>query len=171
MDLLTNDALRRLGAGASIDAVCRAAGLSRDEFQTLWKKTAASRVPPTSGCFRASVARAVEIERDRCGVPHIFAESDEDLFVGFGYAMAQDRLFQLDWLRRKGAGRLAEILGEDGLSSDVLARTVGLNRIARAEWDRLPEETRRLLSAFSEGINALIEASGDKLPIEFELLD
>ena len=85
--------------------------------------------------------------------------------------MGQDRLFQLDWLRRKGAGRLAEILGEDGLSSDVLARTVGLNRIARAEWDRLPEETRRLLSAFSLGINALIEASGDNLPIEFELLD
>ena len=127
----------------------RAAGLSRDEFESLWKKTAASRVPVTSGSFRAPVARAVEIERDRCGIPHIFAESDEDLFVAFGYAMGQDRLFQLDWLRRKGAGRLAEILGNDGLSSDVLARTVGLNRIARAEWDRLPEETRRLLTAFS----------------------
>lgn len=171
MDLLTNDVLRRLGAGESIDAVCRAAELSRDGFQTLWKQTAAARVPPMSGTLKAPVARAVEIERDRFGIPHVFAKSDEDLFVGFGYAMAQDRLFQLDWLRREGAGRLAEIVGQDGLSQDVLARTVGLNRIARAEWDRLPEETRRLLSAFSAGINALIDECGDKLPIEFELLD
>jgi penicillin amidase len=171
MDLLTNDALRRLGAGESIDAVCRAAGLSRDDFQALWKRAAASRVPRTSGSLKAHVTRAVEIERDRVGIPHIFAESDEDLFVGFGYAMAQDRLFQLDWLRRKGGGRLSEILGNDGISNDVLARTVGLNRIARAEWDRLPDATRRLLAAFSAGINAVIEESGDNLPIEFALLD
>ncbi len=171
MDLLTNDALRRLGGGESIDAVCRAAGISRDEFRTLWKKTAASRVPRTSGSVKAPVTRAVEIERDRLGIPHIYAESDDDLFVGFGYAMAQDRLFQLDWLRRKGAGRLAEILGNDGLPYDLLARTVGLNRIARAEWDQLPEETQRLLVAFSAGINAVIEESRENLPIEFDLLE
>jgi penicillin amidase len=171
MDLLTNDVLRRLGGGEPIDAVCHAAGISRDDFPTLWKKTAAARVPPTSGSAKAPVTRAVEIERDQFGIPHIYAESDEDLFVGFGYAMAQDRLFQLDWLRRKGAGRLAEILGNDGLPYDLLARTVGLNRIARAEWDQLPEETQRLLVAFSAGINSVIEESGDNLPIEFDLLD
>ena len=171
MDLLTSDVLRRLGGGESIDAVCRAAGIGRDEFRTLWQTTAAARVPPTSGSVKAPVRRAVEIERDRFGIPHIYAESDDDLFVGFGYAMAQDRLFQLDWLRRKGAGRLAEILGNDGLPYDLLARTVGLNRIARAEWDRLPEETQRLLAAFSAGINAVIEQSGEHLPIEFDLLD
>jgi penicillin G amidase len=171
MDLLTNDVLRRLGAGESIDAVCRAAGISREQFRTLWQQTAASRVPRSSGSVDAPVKRPVEIERDRFGVPHVDAESDQDLFVGFGYAMAQDRLFQLDWLRRKGAGRLAEILGNDGLPDDLVARTVGLNRIARAEIDRLPEETRRLLAAFSAGINAVIEGSRENLPIEFDLLD
>lgn len=171
MSHLTQDMLRRLGAGESIDVVCRAAGLSRDEFLARWSQTAAARVPATSGSVKAAVCRPVEIERDKFGIPHIYARNEADLFFGFGYAMAQDRLFQLDWLRRKGAGGLAEILGNDGLSHDVLARTIGLNRIAAAEWDRLPDETRRLLDAFSKGINALIEESGDNLPIEFALLD
>ncbi len=121
--------------------------------------------------MKAPVSRPVEIERDKFGIPHIYATSDADLFIALGYAMAQDRLFQLDWLRRKGAGRLAEIVGNDGLEQDVLARTVGLNRIARAEWDRLPAETQSVLTAFSAGVNAVIEESGDRLPIEFDLLD
>ena len=116
MNRLSKETLRSLGGGESIDAVCRAAGISRDEFQTLWKATAAARVPRTSGSVEA---RGYASCRNRAGSirhsAHLCRESDEDLFVGFGYAMAQDRLFQLDWLRRKGAGRLAEILGNDGL--------------------------------------------------------
>ncbi len=171
MDLLTIDSLRRLGAGETIDTICRDAGIGRDEFLARWTRTAAARVPSTSGSVKAPLVRAVEIERDKFGIPHVYAETDADLFVGFGYAMAQDRLFQLDWLRRKGAGRLAEILGKDGFEQDVLARTIGLNRIARAEWDRLPIETQQLLRAFSAGINAVIEESRENLPIEFDLLD
>ncbi len=76
-------------------------------------------MPAASGSVKAAVGRRVEIERDKLGIPHVYAASDADLFVGFGYAMAQDRLFQLDWLRRKGAGRLAEILGNDGVEPDV----------------------------------------------------
>src|SRR6185312_8486977 len=87
---------------------------------------------------------------------------------------------------RKGAGRLSEILGADGreldymgrfvglrnvFEWDLLARTVGIRRIAEAEWMQLPEETRSILQAFSAGINALIEDSRDHLPIEFDLLD
>ena len=86
--------------------------------------------------------------------------------------MAQDRLFQLDYLRRKGLGRLAEILGPDGLENDLLARTVGLNRIARLQWDEMPEESRRLTEAFARGINAQIESLTDATwPVEFDLLD
>src|SRR5439155_25556074 len=85
--------------------------------------------------------------------------------------MAQDRLFQLDYLRRKGLGRLAEILGADGLPLDLIARTVGLNRLAATELSRLPPETQQVLEAFSAGVNAWIEQCGDKLPIEFDLLD
>src|SRR5262245_52481856 len=106
--------LKRLGAGESIAAVSASLGIPIAEFEELWKRTAAARVPQMEGRNQASVKSPVEIERDRWGIPHIYAESDADLFFGLGYAMAQDRLFQLDYLRRKGLGRLAEILGPDG---------------------------------------------------------
>ena len=84
--------------------------------------------------------------------------------------MAQDRLFQLDYLRRKAHGRLAEVLGKDGLETDIVSRTLGLTRIAEQEWSQSPKETRTLIQRFSDGINAHIEAT-PTLPIEFELLD
>ena len=105
------------------------------------------------------------------GIPHIHADTDSDLFFGFGYAMASDRLFQMDYLRRKGRGRLAEVLGPDALGLDRLARTVGLGRIAEAEWKTLDDETKALLQAFAAGVNALIEATRETPPIEFDLLD
>ena len=102
-----------------------------------------------AACWTAAVQARVDIKRDEWGIPHIFAENEDDLFFGLGYAMAQDRLFQLDWLRRRGTGRLSEILGPEGLEFDLVARTVGLNRIAEAEWGRLPAETRRIVNAFT----------------------
>ena len=119
---------------------------------------AAARTDP-GGTVEAGVSGDARITRNRWGVPHISASNDPDLFFAFGYAMAQDRLFQLDYLRRKGHGRLSEVLGEDGLQLDIIARTVGLNRIARAEWELIPDETRSLLNSFSDGVNALIERS------------
>ncbi len=164
-------ALGQLGSGISIDSLSRALGISRTEFLERWKHTAESRVPSVSGVRRTTVSRTVEICRNAQGVPHIFAESNADLFFGFGYAMGQDRLFQLDWLRRKGAGRLSEILGPEGLPPDLLARTVGLHRIAEAEWATLPTETQSLLTSFTAGINAAMEEAAEALPVEFDLLD
>lgn len=163
--------LARLGAGDSIDSICQAAGMSRDEFDRWWQAACRSRVPPTSGTRLAGVQRPVEIRRDAWGIPHVFAENDSDLFFAHGYAMAQDRLFQLDYLRRKGLGRLAEILGADGVPVDAIARTVGLHRIAATEWTRLSGEVRAILEAFSAGINALIDEQKANLPVEFALLD
>ncbi len=171
MTLSEHDLLRRLGGGESITSICTAAGISRDEFDRWWGECVRQRVPLIEGARKAAVSSAVEIHRDSAGVPHIIADNDADLFYGFGFAMAQDRLFQLDYLRRKGAGRLEEILGAEGLDSDVVARTVGLNRIAADEWLQLPDETRALLTSFSDGINAFINQSGDRLPVEFDLLD
>ncbi|MDA1055927.1 MAG: penicillin acylase family protein [Planctomycetota bacterium] len=171
MNLADIEILKQLGAGVPIAVVCEAAGCSRGEFDQWWRECAAQRVPAATGEVRAPVKSAASIERDQRGIPHIHAENDEDLFVAFGYAMAQDRLFQLDYLRRKGAGRSAEVLGAEALETDLLARTVGLRRIAEAEWGRLPDETRKLLTAFTAGINAVIEQSVDSLPIEFDLLD
>ncbi len=186
MNLSSKEMLRRLGAGEPIATVCAAAGISRAEFDAWWNTEAASRVPEMNDKRQARVRGGVQIHRDRWGIPSIVAGSDEDLFFGFGYAMAQDRLFQLDFLRRKGAGRLSEILGADGTGLDylwrltglrsvfewdLLARTVGLRRIAEHEWTTLSEETRRLVTAFSDGINALMEETRDRPPIEFDLLD
>jgi len=171
MNLSDQKLLKQLGSGSRIAAVCKAAGCSREEFDRWWQACAAKRVPVTTGKVSAPVKSAVSIERDRRGIPHIRADNDADLFVAFGYATAQDRLFQLDYLRRKGAGRLAEVSGAEALPTDLLARTVGLRRIAEAEWGRLPEETRKLLTSFTAGINAVIEQSVDNLPIEFGLLD
>jgi penicillin amidase len=178
--------LSRLGGGETIAAVCAAAGIGREEFDAWWKAEAASRVPPMEGSRQTRFLRGATIHRNAWGIPTIRADSDEELFFGFGYAVAQDRLFQLDFLRRKGAGRLSEILGAEGTGLDylwrftglrsvfewdLLARTVGLRRIAEHEWTTLPPATRRLVSAFSDGINALMEDTRERPPIEFDLLD
>jgi penicillin amidase len=170
MKLHAKEILQKLGAGDTVDSVCHAAGISREEFDRWWKAETASRVPEMTGLRSAPVKAAVEIARDEWGIPHIFASHDQDLFFGFGYAMAQDRLFQLEYLRRKAGGRLAEILGPDGVESDTVVRTVGIHRIAASEEDSLPQEARAFLKAFTEGINTVIQSSRDRLPIEFDLL-
>jgi penicillin amidase len=170
MKLTPMEMLARLGVGESVASVSNAAGISRGEFDAWWHDETRSRVAAPNGAAPARVHTHAEIARDRWGIPHIFAENEHDLFFAFGIAMAQDRLFQLDYLRRKGTGRLAEVLGPAALETDVLARTVGLPRIAREEWASLPRETRRVLDAFTSGINAHIEACHDRQPIEFDLL-
>jgi penicillin amidase len=170
MTMSDQDRLGRLGSGESIEAVCTASGMNRTEFDRWWNETIEHRAGIGSPQITAGVSAEVSIRRDDLGIPHIYADNDRDLFFGYGWAMAQDRLFQLDWLRRKGLGRLSEIIGADGLELDTIARTVGLNRIAAAEWERLPGEVRQLLEVFSDGINAQIASCGDNLPIEFDLL-
>ncbi len=165
------DLLKSLGAGESIASLCGRSGMSRAQFDEWWRAEARARVPELEGRLSAGVSAETRIERNRWGVPHVRAPNDEDLFFAFGYAMAQDRLFQLDYLRRRGHGRLSEVLGADGLELDTIARTVGLNRIARAEWESTPNETRALVQRFSDGVNALIDRSRGNLPIEFSLLD
>ncbi|MDA1314462.1 MAG: penicillin acylase family protein [Acidobacteria bacterium] len=171
MNLTTKELLQHLGAGKSINDLCRQAGITRDDFDAWWKSETGSRVPRHSGTLSAAVSAGVSIERDPWSIPHIFAANDEDLFFGFGYAMAQDRLFQLDYLRRKSHGRLSEILGADGLELDTIARTVGFGRIAAAEWQQAGPEARTLVERFSAGINAFIDETASSLPLEFDLLD
>src|SRR5882762_9663294 len=77
-----------------------------------------------------AVKGKVEILRDRSGIPHIYAGRTDDLFFGLGLAAAEDRLWQMDRLRRRALGRQAEILGSAYLNHDIAHRTLGLNRIA-----------------------------------------
>ena len=164
--------LSRLGAGESIEALCAEAGWSRDRFDAWWRDECRARVPATTGEIpTAGPLGRVRIRRDRWGIPHVEARDDHDLFFGFGYAIAQDRLFQLDNLRRRAHGRLAEVLGTGALASDVLYRTLDLGRVAEDEWRGLPTGDRDLLSSYAAGVNALIDATRERPPIEFDLLD
>jgi penicillin amidase len=171
MESVARRRLRQLGKGDSIAKVCDSEGLSRAEFDAWWAAETAARVPSATGTIRTAVSAPVRIDRDRLGIPHIVAENTNDLFVGFGHAMAADRLFQMDYLRRKASGRLSEVLGPEAVEADRIARTVGLRQIAEAEWATLSPETRALVEAFARGVNALIEATRDRPPIEFDLLD
>lgn len=167
----TKDILIRLGNGESIASICAAAGWSQPQFDRWWQDECRRRLPAEKVAKVRGVTGGVEIRRDDWGIPHVYAPSDADVFFGWGYATAQDRLFQLDYFRRKALGRLAEVLGPSGLESDVLYRTIGLGHIAREEWESLPTETRTLLEHYTSGINAFIESCRDRLPIEFDLLD
>lgn len=163
--------LRRLGCGKSIADVRDAAGLTGDEFEAWWDQETRRRLAVVEGEASGPVGAVVEIQRDACGVPHIFAATEPDLFVGYGYAMAQDRLFQMDYLRRQALGRLSEVLGPEAYEYDLLARTVGLHRTAEEETARLPAETAARYESFAAGVNAFIEACLEAPPIEFDLLD
>ena len=107
--------LHRLGLGHSIRAICKGDGLTRSEFDQWWTDRTSARAPSMDGIRPTPGVHAqIDILRDEWGVPHILAETDDDLFFGYGYATAQDRLWQLDYFRRKAHGRLSEILGEEG---------------------------------------------------------
>ena len=147
--------LHQLGRGESVDDVRAAAGLTEAEFEAWWNRELQRRLAVIDGRASGPVAATVEIQRDASGLPHIYAEEETDLFVGYGYAMAQDRLFQMDYLRRRALGRLAEILGPEAFDYDLLVRTVGLHRIAAEETARLPAETAERYEAFATGVNAL----------------
>ena len=111
----------------------------------------------------------VEIVRDADGVPHIFASTDDDAYFALGYVHAQDRLWQLEFNRRVGSGRLSEILGETTLDIDKFLRTLGTYRAAVDTWDFLTDESKAALEAYASGINVWID-EGHTLPPEFLIL-
>jgi len=113
---------------------------------------------------------AVEIIYDRYGVPHIYAENEDDLFFAQGYVHAQDRLWQMELNRRTGSGRLAEIFGEIAIETDRFCRRLGMHRAAAAEAARMPRQSRRILEAYARGVNTYIERNKYNLPAEFRLL-
>jgi penicillin amidase len=112
----------------------------------------------------------VTVERDQWGVPHIRAASLEDLEEAQGYVMAQDRLWQMDLLRRVARGQLSEILGATTLSIDKDFRTLGFGRAAERDVALMDAESRKLMEAYARGVNKFIEQHEDRLPLEFTLL-
>ncbi|KAA3653275.1 MAG: penicillin acylase family protein, partial [Calditrichaeota bacterium] len=117
-----------------------------------------------------ALSTPAEIQWNEFAVPHIQAKDDADLFRLLGYVHAQERLWQMDFFRRAGAGELSEIFGAEALSTDKLMRTWGLKSIAQTALDSLSNESRTVLTAYSEGVNHFMKTNTARLPIEFSLL-
>ena len=138
-------------------------------FESFAFKSAAFDQPGTT-----ETAGGATITRDAYGVPNVRAANDRDLWVGVGYAVAQDRLVQLELFRRATQGRLAEVLGESRLADDVAARRDYYTlRELRGMLNRLPASLRARFDAYAEGVNLWLdklEADPSLRPNEFVLL-
>ena len=114
----------------------------------------------------------VEVYFDEYGIPHIYATNEEDAYFALGYVHAQDRLFQMEMIRRVGSGRLAEILGESMLETDKFFRTIGIGENAKASAKKYmnarSEPYQKAAWAYIEGLNRFIEQG--TTPIEFTLI-
>ncbi len=128
-------------------------------------------LPQLSGEIRlAGLEAEVTVTRDALGIPLIEASSERDAAMALGFVHAQDRLWQMEMSRRIGAGRLAEVVGEQGVGTDRFMRTLGLYRAAEAALPHLSEEAIAWLEAYAAGVNALIQDRSRPLPPEFLLL-
>jgi len=155
----------RLGAVAAT-LVLAAPGRS----QTLLD-SARTRLAQLDGAFPVGgLDSLVEVRRDRWGVPHIYAKTQHDLFFAQGYVAAQDRLFQMEMWRRSGEGRLAEVLGPAAVQRDRFARLLLYRGDMKREWQSYAPDTREIVTAFTDGVNAYVDRVRDHPPVEFTLL-
>jgi penicillin amidase len=134
----------------------------------VWLRTG---LPPAHDSIRSTAVEApVRVWRDARAVPHVFASNEADAYFALGYLHAQDRLWQMDMMRRLGAGRLAEVVGNLGLDSDRLMRMLGLYRRAEASYALLSFPARRALDRYADGVNAWLDGHDGALPPEFTAL-
>lgn len=134
-------------------------------YQFAWRP-----LPKRSGTIETGVAAPVSVSFDARGVPHIRAQNLDDALFVQGYVTAQDRLWQMDALRRYSGGDLAEILGETAVASDEESRRLRLRRIAEEAYTTLPPSDRAAAAAYARGVNAFISTHLNNLPLEFTLL-
>lgn len=116
----------------------------------------------------------VQLVRDRRGVPHIFADNELDASFALGYAVARDRLFQVDFISRVASGRLSEVLGPSLIETDRFLRRTGMDWGAEANLRRIQEQSGEeydLIRAYVDGMNAYVRSMDPRdLPFEFRLL-
>jgi penicillin amidase len=158
--------LRRfLGFAALIVVVVCAAGAA-------WLLAIArSALPDLDGAIPvAGVSAPVSVNRDSHGVPTIEAASLDDLFFAQGYITAQDRLFQMDLMRRAAAGELSEIVGDVAVKHDRQQRILGIRATAEKGLLAATPEDRQQFGAYARGVNAYIDGHPDRLPLEFRVL-
>lgn len=156
-----------LGALGGLAAVATAIGFVG---LVAWR----SLVPPSGEGTVPGLGAPVSVVRDANAVAHIEATTHEDAAAALGYTHAQERLWQMEVLRRTAQGRLAEMFGEPAADTDVFLRTLGMARTARLSLDDLKPETRAVLAAYANGVNAWMNRERARLepplPPEFMLL-
>ena len=113
---------------------------------------------------------AVEVYRDRWGIPHIRAENEADLFFAQGFATAQDRLWHMDFDRHQALGRWSEFAGAIGIERDRLLRAAGMGRTAKLDYQLSSPAAKSMVDAYTAGVNAFLDTTRT-LPIEYKLLD
>lgn len=128
-------------------------------------------LPDYSGNVEVSgINNEIEIYRDSLGIPYIFSESEEDAAFSLGYVHAQERLFQMDLMRRAGEGRLSEVLGAKTVAFDKLFRTIGIFKHVKENLNNYNPLTIKFLKAYTDGVNEYINNSKGNLAVEFDLL-
>jgi penicillin G amidase len=124
--------------------------------------------PQTSGTITlAALDHPVQVVRDRYGILQITADDPHDLFMAQGYAHAQERMWQMEVSRRIGAGRLSELFGASTLDKDKYIRTLGWRQAAQRDLDAMSADTKAILSAYAEGVNAWIDEHNGRLSTPF----
>ncbi len=127
-------------------------------------------MPQTSGNIQAPISQTGRIIRDTSGVPHIEAATLEDAMFLQGYVTAQDRMWQMDSIRRFAAGELSEVIGAATVEMDKDARRLRMRRVAQEQSRALLPADRAILAAFARGVNYYLEQNRGKLPVEFTVL-
>jgi penicillin G amidase len=164
--------LRKDRSAARVGLIAGAAGtgLAAAATAAAWHWLARRPLPKQEGSISlAELKSPVRIRRDRWGVPHIEAQSRDDLWFAQGFCHGQDRLWQMDFYRRVVRGRVAEMAGEEGLPIDRLMLTLGIHHAAEREVAALEPELLDLLERFCAGVNAAAEQAR-ALPFEMQLL-
>src|SRR5499427_10081399 len=134
------------------------------------KQQALSALAQTDGRIKLrGLQKPVKVLRDEWGIAHIYAETQDDLFFAQGLVAAQDRLWQMDLWRRVGEGKLAEVLGPAAIERDRFARLIRYRGDMKTEYESYAPDAKQIIEAFVRGVNAQIELSKDRLPIEFQL--
>ena len=115
-----------------------------------------------------STAGPVSVTRDRWGIGHIAAPDAMAAFAAQGWLAAADRLWQMEWDRRRALGRWAEVAGPGAVAEDKLFRRLDLAGRAQSNWEQLSADTRAMTEAYAHGVNVWLAANGDDLPAEFD---
>ena len=154
-----------------IGAWTMASRASQDTAADKFKALARESLSPIEGDVRIPGLHArVDVIRDQWGVPHIYAQNIDDLFLAQGYVMAQDRLWQMEMWRRSREGRLAEILGSSAVPRDRTARLLKYRGpMDEREWTSYHPEGKRIFTAYAAGVNAYIASHENTLPVEFKV--